>query len=496
MSPQSFYYIFLLLPAALVAFGLARRWSGAGLALGCLLSASLIAYAAERPEALAVVAFSCLFNYWLALRLAGARQRGRDGQAWLVVGVLANLGLLAWFKYRDFLWATLGPWLGEGADAARMALLPLGISYFTFQQIAYLVDIQRGMAPESSILRYVAFVTFFPKIIAGPIVRPHELLPQLSSARLGFLSHRALAQGLTLFLLGLAKKTLLAGTLAPFADHAFGMAAEGGVPDLAQAWGGVLAYSLQLYFDFSGYSDMAIGAARMFGLRLPSNFNSPYRSLNISDFWRRWHMSLSRWLRDYLYIPLGGSRKGKGRRHLNVMITMLLCGLWHGTGWGFMVWGGLHGLFLVGHDLWRARAILRPGSACWPPPAWRAWAARLLTFLTVSLAWVFFRAQDLTAAGNMLCGLAGAGGMPVSRGTLVFMAWHLACGLFVAWLLPEAEQYVLGRPGGGNQTAQDHPPLQPAWRPRPSHLLLALILGLWALGRLASGASQFLYYQF
>jgi hypothetical protein len=175
---------------------------------------------------------------------------------------------------------------------------------------------------------------------------------------------------------------------------------------------------------------------------------------------------------------------------------MLLCGLWHGTGWGFLIWGGLHGLLLVGHDLWRTRTILRLGSAFWLPPAWRAWAARLFTFMCVSLAWVFFRAPDLTAAGNMLCGLAGAGGLPLSLGAQVFMVWYLVCGLLVAWLLPEAEQYVLGWPGGRNQPAQDCPPLRPTWRPSPSHLLLALSVGLWALGRMAAGATQFLYYQF
>jgi D-alanyl-lipoteichoic acid acyltransferase DltB (MBOAT superfamily) len=241
---------------------------------------------------------------------------------------------------------------------------------------------------------------------------------------------------------------------------------------------------------------MAMGAAHMFGLSLPSNFATPYRSVNIADFWRRWHMSLSFWLRDYVYFPLGGSRQGQARRYLNVMAVMLLCGLWHGTGWLFLLWGGLHGLFIIIHNLWQARAPTTSKLTGWLPSAWRLWVARLFTFVCVSLAWVFFRSPSLSAAENIFKGLVGRGGLVISPGAHFFLLWYLACGLAVAWLLPESRQYVLGiKDRLTGQHGEEFFSL-PSWRPSPPHLLLVLALGLWALGRLATGATQFLYYQF
>lgn len=498
MSLQSFNYIFLLLPISLFAVWLGRRLLGAGAALGCLAAASLVFAGMQGIGSLIVILSSCLFNYAVALVLSKSGKRVPWSRSWLAGGILANLGLLAWFKFNNFLLVGLGSVFAGDYQFLSQALLPLGISYYTFQQIAYLIEIRRGLPAERNLLRYILYVTFFPKVVLGPIVRPQELLPQLSGTSLGRLNSGDLAQGLTLFLLGLAKKVILAGGLAPFADHCFNMAAQGQVPSLATSWGGMLAYSLQLYFDFSGYTDMALGAACMFGLRLPSNFASPYRSLNIADFWRRWHMSLSFWLRDYVYIPLGGSRRGRGRRYFNVMATMLICGIWHGTGWLFILWGGLHGLFIVIHNLWRTYLLPLLANRVNPLPATlRSWSARLFTFLCVSLAWVFFRAETLSSAGKVFQGLVGMGGIQLAPAGNLFMYWYLCCGLCVAWLLPEAEQYVLGTQyRTADASRWDGFLLRLRWRPSVSHFILALTLGLWALGRLAGGAHQFLYYQF
>lgn len=497
MSLQSFSYIFLLLPISLFAVWLGRRLLGAGAALGCLAAASMVFVGMQSIYSLTVILGACLFNYAVAFVLSTPGRQAPWAISWLAGGVMANLGLLAWFKFNNSILDGLSSVFAGDYQFLSQALLPLGISYYTFQQIAYLVEVRRGLPAEPNLLRYILHNAFFPKVLMGPIVRPQDLLPQLSRAGLGRLRSIDLAQGLTLFLLGLAKKAILAGGLAPFADHCFNMAAQGQVPSLAMSWGGMLAYSLQLYFDFSGYTDMALGAACMFGLRLPSNFASPYRSLNIADFWRRWHMSLSFWLRDYVYIPLGGSRRGRGRRYFNVMATMLLCGLWHGTGWLFILWGGLHGLFIVIHNLWRTYLMPLAGLANPLPSALKNWPARFLTFLCVSLAWVFFRADTLSAAGKVFQGLVGLGGIQLAPVGNLFMYWYLCCGLGVAWLLPEAEQYVLGsQDRGAGSSGEDDCLLWLHWRPSASHLLLALILGLWALGRLAGGADQFLYYQF
>ena len=435
MSLQSFSYIFLLLPITLVAVWLGRRLMGVGAALGCLTAASLVFVGLQGIYPLIVILGSCIFNYLMALIMSAPGKGVRWARSWLTWGVLANLGLLAWFKFNNFLVAGLGSVLAGDQQFLSHALLPLGISYYTFQQIAYLVEVRRGLPAERNLSRYVLYVAFFPRVIMGPIVRPQELLPQLSQAGLGRPRSVDLAQGLTLFLLGLAKKVLLAGGLAPFADSCFHMAAQGQVPSMAAAWGGVLAYSLQLYFDFSGYTDMALGAARMFGLRLPSNFASPYRSLNIADFWRRWHMSLSFWLRDYVYIPLGGSRQGRGRRYFNVMATMVICGIWHGTGWLFIIWGGLHGLLIVIHNLWRTYPASLAKRINPLPTVMGNLLARLLTFLCVSLAWVFFRAESLFAAGNVFQGLVGLEGIHLAPAGHLFMYWYVFCGLVVAWLL-------------------------------------------------------------
>jgi D-alanyl-lipoteichoic acid acyltransferase DltB (MBOAT superfamily) len=296
-------------------------------------------------------------------------------------------------------------------------MLPIGISFFTFTQIAYLVDCHRGGAGEYRLVHYTLFVSYFPHLVAGPVLHHKEMMPQFD--RPARFDMADIAIGLSIFIIGLAKKVLLADPISLLVGPVFAPHAQ---PQLAEAWVGTLAYTFQLYFDFSGYSDMAIGLSRLFGVRLPLNFNSPYKAANISDFWRRWHMTLSRFLRDYLYVPLGGNRHGELSRYRNLMLTMVLGGLWHGAGWTFVAWGALHGAYLVIQHGWQA-AI--------GPPAPRWWG-RWLTLLAVMVAWVVFRAPDLATAGEVLQGLIGANGVSLPRGLagwetpLAALGWHPA----------------------------------------------------------------------
>ncbi len=289
-----------------------------------------------------------LFNFLVGNRLVRIRRKGykHSVRGALVVGIAFNLGTLGYFKYFNFFVETANVVFNAGFNFDEI-ILPLAISFFTFQQITFLVDAYRGKACDYNFLHYALFVTFFPQLIAGPIVHHAEMMPQFLKRKTGGLSNASIAVGGSIFLLGLFKKVVLADNVAAYATPVFAAASAGQELTLIESWGGVLAYTFQLYFDFSGYSDMAIGLARMFGIVLPLNFNSPYKAASIIDFWRRWHMTLSRFLRDYVYFPLGGSLRGRMKRHINLMITMLLGGLWHGAGWTFVVWGGLHGIYLM-----------------------------------------------------------------------------------------------------------------------------------------------------
>ena len=311
--------------------------------------------------------------------------------------IAANLALLAWFKYADFLRGIIAP------DSPTLAIfLPLAISFFTFQQIIYLTDCLRHPQENPGLVPYAAFVAFFPHLIAGPLVSPRDIMPQLRAPGLATPNADNLQAGLTLFLLGLAKKLVLADMFGGFADTGFNAAANGETLSFFEAWYATLAYALQIYFDFSGYSDMAIGLARMLNIRFPLNFDSPYQARDIADFWRRWHITLGLFLRDYIYIPLGGSRHGRSRHLGALAATMLLGGLWHGAAWQFVLWGGLHGLFLAIHAVYRGPALPRRLS-------------HGLTLLAVILAWVPFRAADLPTTWSMARGLVGLHGIALPQ---------------------------------------------------------------------------------
>ena len=422
----SLQFVFVFLPLSLLLYhGL--RISGRPLAAkAAMVAVSLFFYGWWDGRYLLLLLGSVFANYALGLALHHARAPGRRAVL-LHLGLAANLLLLGWFKYANFAVENLGALLGVTGPVAAL-IVPLAISFFTFQQVAYLVEIWRGDGPAESLLDYTLFVTFFPHLVAGPITHHREMLPQFAEAGRAAIPAHVVATGLAILVLGMAKKVLLADVLGTYADPVFGAAAAGNALGTADAWLGTLAYTLQLYFDFSGYSDMAIGIGLLFGIRFPVNFDSPYKSLSITDFWRRWHMSLSMFLRNYLYIPLGGSRHGEVRRNVNLMATMLIGGLWHGAGWTFVFWGFLHGLFLVVNHAWRARA------AGWSMPVPVAWA---LTMLCVVVAWVFFRATSFEAALAMLRAMVAGSAASTAPGLpettlgwgLIVVAMAIAVGM-------------------------------------------------------------------
>ncbi len=343
-----------------------------------------------------LLAGSVAFNW--ALGGAVIRRRGRrSAGAFMWAGVAANLAVLGGFKYLGFFRDTLTD-LGVRGLADVSVILPIGISFYTFQQISYLADCRSGTAPSYPFRKYAYFVSFFPQLIAGPIVRHNELIPQLGAVLPDAERMKRMGQGLALFVIGLFKKIVIADALAPHADAAFAAAGEG-APAFADAWTGLLSFALQIYFDFSAYSDMAIGIALLFGLRLPFNFDAPYRAVSMRDFWRRWHMTLSRFFRDYLYIPLGGNRHGLARQAAALFATMALCGLWHGAGWPFVLWGVWHGAGLVANRVWTLTRLSTPTFVGWG-----------LTTAFVLLGWVLFRSPDAATYMNYYRALFAAGG--------------------------------------------------------------------------------------
>jgi len=404
---NSYVFIFGFLPVVLLGFFWLGRMSHA-YAAGWLALASLFFYGYWNPAYVGLLLGSIISNYafgmWIAK--AGVKQKNQRKKQLLILAIGLNLLLLGYYKYANFFVESINSVAGTGWSLGEI-ILPLGISFFTFTQIAFLVDTYRGEVKEYNFIHYTLFVTYFPHLIAGPVLHHKEMMPQFARATTYQINWSNVATGLMLFTLGLCKKTLWADPLAVYADAIFNGVSAGMLPTIYEAWSGALAYTLQIYFDFSGYTDMALGIALMFGVRLPINFNSPYKAVNIIEFWRRWHMTLSRFLRDYLYIPLGGNRKGKGRRYLNLFITMLLGGLWHGAGWTFVIWGALHGIYLMINHAWHALRRM-VGQDPTQPLSWPIHIfSGLLTFIAVTVAWVFFRANDFNTALSMSKAMLG-----------------------------------------------------------------------------------------
>jgi alginate O-acetyltransferase complex protein AlgI len=444
---NSYQFIFAFLPIVFLGFFVIARFSRTW-AAGWLVAASLFFYGYWTLRALPLLLGSIVVNYVFGMRLApeaGRSDRARKGLLTLAIAV--DLGVLAYFKYANFFVANLNIALDAmHATPVSMAavLLPIGISFFTFTQIAYLVDTYQGKVRERRLVHYFLFVSYFPHLVAGPVLHHGQMMPQFRDDATYRASTMRIAAGIAIFAIGIAKKLLIADPLGEQADVLFSAVHSGTLPMMFLSWIGVLAYTFQIYFDFSGYSDMAIGISLLFNIFLPLNFNSPYKSLSIIDFWRRWHISLSTFLRDYLYIPLGGGRRGRVRRYLNLWITMVLGGLWHGANWTFVLWGVAHGTYLMINHAWRH--LVGEDRRYGPAGRFACWAA---TFLAVVFAWVLFRSPDIHTALRIYAGMLGLNGLslPVSMRS-VAEGWHLPVALYFNDLfqgVPLPEQYSFGK---------------------------------------------------
>jgi alginate O-acetyltransferase complex protein AlgI len=523
---NSYEFIFLFLPIVFLGFFCLARFSFKIAALWLAL-ASVFFYGWWAPEYVVLLLSSVVFNYGAGYLISYSLGAGRHARLWLVIAVAANLGLLGFYKYANFFIDTTNSLAGADLTLVEI-ILPLGISFFTFTQIAFLVDAYRGIAREYNFVHYLLFVTYFPHLIAGPVLHHAQMMPQFAERKTYSPQLNYIAIGLSVFTIGLAKKVLLADNFSVYAEPVFAAASLGVQPDLISAWAGTLAYTLQLYFDFSGYSDMAIGISLLFGVKLPINFNSPYKAANIIEFWRRWHMTLSQFLRDYLYVPLGGNRNGPAMRHVNLMITMLLGGLWHGASWTFVMWGGLHGLFLIVNHAWRKVAhnwLPSSGISAW----FYMLASTLLTFFCVVIAWIFFRAESFDSAMLILRGCFGYGGISMpsslsflaerwpdlgntlvvditfggaflnipgmgSLGGIVPFIKLLFLGLVIVWFAPNCQQFFKFIDEGARKGTRwlKWAVSQP---PKPLVGFLIGCLFCFGLGKLDK-VSSFLYYQF
>jgi alginate O-acetyltransferase complex protein AlgI len=429
-------FIFVFLPLTFLGFHFFRLLNHT-VAIWWLILASFIFYGWWKAEQIVFLLGSITFNY----AIAQAITRTHFARPALLLGVTANLLALSYYKYTDFILSNLAQLFGIHTVPMDTAL-PLGISFFTFTQIVFLVDSYRREASESDITRYALFVAYFPHLIAGPLVHHRQLMPQFFREATTLTAGNVVV-GLCLFSIGLAKKLLIADPISQYVGPVFD---SGVTPGLLSAWAGTLAYTFQIYFDFSGYSDMAVGMSRFFGITLPVNFNSPYKATSIIDFWRRWHMTLSAFLKDYLYIPLGGSRRGAWRRYANILVTMLLGGLWHGANWTFLIWGGVHGVYLCVNHLWRGAAYhlgLRQGGP--------AFSGRVVstaaTFAAVVVAWAYFRAPSVEAGTRIVLGMVdwkeGASWPQVfgDRGAVTFLV-YLAGAMAIVFVLPNSNELV------------------------------------------------------
>jgi alginate O-acetyltransferase complex protein AlgI len=487
---NSFAFFACFLPLALLADYSSSRYS-LRYSIIVLFLASVVFYSYWNISFLPVLVLSICVNYTVGRKICRSLDACNRpiAKRWLVTGLAFNLLLLTFFKYFEFLLSNIDTLIGVKFEPLGI-VLPIGISFFTFTQIAYLADCNAGKVHEYKPENYGLFVTYFPHLIAGPIMHHKDMMPQFDYARWHTFSRGRLIVGLLFFVIGLFKKVILADGVARFVGPVFDVNYQH--LTALEAWSGALAYTFQLYFDFSAYCDMAYGLSYMFGIILPINFDSPYKSTSIIEFWRRWHITLSTFLRDYLYVPLGGNRHGSRRRYINLIATMLLGGLWHGANWTFVIWGLLHGLYLtINHGI---RRILGERSN----PAVRG-AGALLTFIAVVIGWVFFRAKSVASAKAILGAIVGHGGWLTVPGTTLGInrimsvdscLWWVAACAAIAFFLPNAYDML----GKG---------LQPEREQKLSGSLGAMLLGallsvslLLLLISEMRGVSEFLYFNF
>ena len=384
---NSYEFIFLFLPITLIIYFTLNRYGKNNVAKGWLVIASLYFYSYFHLSYLYLILTSIIINYFIGNKLNHKSLTGKERKIWMIIGVIFNLGLLGYFKYYDFFVENINIVFRINFTLLHI-LLPLGISFFTFQQLSFVIDSYNEKSMKYDFLSYCLFVTFFPQLIAGPIVLPNEMLPQFEDKRNKLINYENMNRGLYMFSIGLAKKVILADTIANFANAGFDKIET---LNIIEAWMTSISYTLQLYFDFSGYCDMAMGIALMFNIVLPLNFNSPYKSTNIQEFWKRWHMTLGRFMTNYLYIPLGGNRLGERKTLRNLFIVFMVSGIWHGAGWNFVIWGVLHGICILIHRVWKNSERKMNKLLGW-----------FITINLVNIFWVFFRAETLNTALKVL----------------------------------------------------------------------------------------------
>lgn len=466
---NSIEYIFIFLPVVFFTNFFLNKHGRFTSAKLFLIAASLFFYAWWNPVYLPIMLVSITFNYFLSLGIQKYRSK------WLLAVALAgDIGLLVYYKYADFLIENVNAVLGTRVELLHL-LLPLAISFYTFQAIAYQVDCYKGIAQNKNFIDFALFISFFPQLIAGPIVHHKEIMPQFNAPELKKLNTRNISRGLVLFVLGLAKKVLIADSLSPLVAQGY---ANTAVLSGTEAWLVALAFIFQLYYDFSGYSDMAIGAARMFNIELPLNFNSPYRATNLQDFWRRWHMTLSRFLRDYIYIPLGGNRQGFSRQLINAFMVFFIGGLWHGAGWLFAIWGAMHGIGIAVHSVWKKLGFSMNKYLGW-----------LITMVFWTVSMVFFRAPTLHDAASVLEKMFSPAAFlwpELQKRSLVFQGRLWDDGLILVVLMAAALAMTLYR--NSNEITE---------RLRFNRLTACLLAALLfaVVGNLTK-ISEFLYFQF
>ena len=525
---NSYTFIFIFLPVVLLIFFAVGKHDQR-LGVAWLVSASLFFYAWWNPRYLLLLLGSIVFNYGVGTLLIGERRRNgksRKSRAILSVGLVADLALLSYYKYTHFFVENFNALSGMDWNVGEI-ILPLGISFFTFTQIAFLVDAYRGEVKTYNFIHYALFITYFPHLIAGPILHHKEMIPQFTNPSTFQWNAENIAAGLTVFFIGLFKKTVLADGIAPHAVTVFAVAAKGQDLTFLEAWLGGICYIFQLYFDFSGYCDMAIGGSLTFGIKLPLNFHSPYKAVNIFEFWRRWHMTLSRFLRDYIYTPLSHGRQKPWRLMMNLVITMIVGGVWHGAGWNYFLWGAMHGFFLSVNHLWRnvrrqvfdhdLRRSTRLGQV----------TACALTIAAFTFSMALFRSPDLESGVRMMKGMLGLSGIALPlewRGQFGSAAsfldaagvsfqqlntrvsdtgfrsdafkWVFYLGVLV-WMMPNTQQ-IMGRyfpalaPYQGDKQVISAKLL---WAPTPMWAVVTSVVAIIGLANITK-VSEFLYYQF
>lgn len=469
---NSIEFLFVFLPVTFIVYFALNKARLINLATGWLVVASLFFYSYWKIDYLPLILISMVFNYTVGYTLSHKSTLKLNRKAILGFGVIGNISLLCYFKYFDFLINNINLVLHSGFDTLKIAL-PLGISFFTFTQIAYLVDAYKKEVREYDFLNYALFVTFFPHLIAGPILHHSEMMPQFADIKKKVINHKYISMGLFLIALGLFKKVMIADYLSPFVKQMFDV-----VPSLTffEAWVASLAYTFQLYFDFSGYCDMAIGIAFLFNIKLPINFNSPYKAANIQDFWRRWHMTLSRFLRNYIYIPLGGNRFGSLVTYRNLFLTFLIGGIWHGANWTFIIWGMMHGFATCIHRLWRELNININHKI-----------AVAITFVFINFTWVFFRAPSLHKALDIIKSMFGLNGFaPVEINKMRFAFENGS--IKISLILLSACIILTFLFKNSNHWAEK-------FKPTKVHQIITIILLLVSILSI-NKVSEFLYFQF